>query len=141
MGAHTIGYNSKSMGISFIGCFMRQLPTEAALNACKNFLKRLVVFETVYLLPYCFVLIQFHFAEVLRKAVWHQITNLLRIVSVVRQRALVVNYMKSCKLGIIFTISVKRRTMNSMRYGNINLRNQTNFRAVHVTTNCQNGIK
>nr|XP_014095624.2 peptidoglycan-recognition protein LE [Bactrocera oleae] len=40
VGAHTIGYNSKSMGISFIGCFMRQLPTEAALNACKNFLKR-----------------------------------------------------------------------------------------------------
>lgn len=40
VGAHTIGYNSKSMGISFIGCFMRQLPTEAALNACRNFLKR-----------------------------------------------------------------------------------------------------
>lgn len=40
VGAHTIGYNSKSMGISFIGCFMRQLPTKVALNACKNFLKR-----------------------------------------------------------------------------------------------------
>lgn len=45
VGAHTIGYNSKSMGISFIGCFMRQLPTEAALNACRNFLKRLVVLK------------------------------------------------------------------------------------------------
>ncbi|XP_028895054.1 peptidoglycan-recognition protein LE [Zeugodacus cucurbitae] len=40
VGAHTIGYNSKSLGIAFIGCFMRQLPSEAALNSCKNFLKR-----------------------------------------------------------------------------------------------------
>ncbi|XP_053949493.1 peptidoglycan-recognition protein LE [Anastrepha ludens] len=40
VGAHTIGYNSKSMGIAFIGCFMRELPTEAAMNACKLFLKR-----------------------------------------------------------------------------------------------------
>ncbi|XP_017492183.1 PREDICTED: peptidoglycan-recognition protein LE [Rhagoletis zephyria] len=40
VGAHTIGYNSKSVGIAFIGCFMRELPSEPALNACKNFLKR-----------------------------------------------------------------------------------------------------
>uniref|UniRef100_W8BZR2 Peptidoglycan-recognition protein LE n=2 Tax=Ceratitis capitata TaxID=7213 RepID=W8BZR2_CERCA len=40
VGAHTIGYNSKSMGIAFIGCFMRHLPSDAAMNSCKNFLKK-----------------------------------------------------------------------------------------------------
>ncbi|XP_067640892.1 peptidoglycan-recognition protein LE [Eurosta solidaginis] len=40
VGAHTIGYNTKSMCIAFVGCFMRELPTEAALNTLKNFLNR-----------------------------------------------------------------------------------------------------
>lgn len=40
-GAHTFGYNNKSIGVAFIGCFINKKPTEEALNACKNFLERL----------------------------------------------------------------------------------------------------
>ncbi|XP_075154919.1 peptidoglycan-recognition protein LE-like isoform X2 [Haematobia irritans] len=38
-GAHTFKYNKNSIGVSFIGCFMRKLPTPRALEACKNLLK------------------------------------------------------------------------------------------------------
>ncbi|KAH8237637.1 hypothetical protein KR038_003954 [Drosophila bunnanda] len=40
VGAHTLGYNKLSLGISFIGCFMRELPTADALNMCRNLLAR-----------------------------------------------------------------------------------------------------
>ncbi|KAH8354704.1 hypothetical protein KR084_002891 [Drosophila pseudotakahashii] len=40
VGAHTLGYNKISLGISFIGCFMRELPTTDALNMCRNLLAR-----------------------------------------------------------------------------------------------------
>ncbi|XP_017110911.1 peptidoglycan-recognition protein LE [Drosophila elegans] len=40
VGAHTLGYNKKSLGISFIGCFMRELPTTDALNMGRNLLAR-----------------------------------------------------------------------------------------------------
>lgn len=39
-GSHTFKYNKLSIGISFIGCFMRKLPTPRALEACKNLLKQ-----------------------------------------------------------------------------------------------------
>lgn len=41
-GAHAFGYNNRSIGISFIGCFINKIPTEEALNACKNLLKKFV---------------------------------------------------------------------------------------------------
>ncbi|XP_039497377.1 peptidoglycan-recognition protein LE [Drosophila santomea] len=40
VGAHTLGYNKISLGISFIGCFMKELPTTDALNMCRNLLAR-----------------------------------------------------------------------------------------------------
>ncbi|EDW57457.1 peptidoglycan-recognition protein LE [Drosophila virilis] len=40
VGAHTLGYNKVALGISFIGCFMRELPTQDALNMCRNLLAR-----------------------------------------------------------------------------------------------------
>lgn len=40
VGAHTLGYNKIALGIGFIGCFMRELPTADALNMCKNLLAR-----------------------------------------------------------------------------------------------------
>ncbi|XP_068158930.1 peptidoglycan-recognition protein LE [Drosophila tropicalis] len=40
VGAHTLGYNRIALGISFIGCFMRELPTTDALNMCRNLLAR-----------------------------------------------------------------------------------------------------
>ncbi|KAL7745805.1 hypothetical protein ACLKA6_009999 [Drosophila palustris] len=40
VGAHTLGYNKIALGISFIGCFMRELPTTDALNMCRNLLAR-----------------------------------------------------------------------------------------------------
>ncbi|KAI8035582.1 hypothetical protein M5D96_011631 [Drosophila gunungcola] len=40
VGAHTLGYNKMSLGISFIGCFMRELPTTDALNMGRNLLAR-----------------------------------------------------------------------------------------------------
>ncbi|EDX16292.1 peptidoglycan-recognition protein LE [Drosophila simulans] len=40
VGAHTLGYNRISLGISFIGCFMKELPTADALNMCRNLLAR-----------------------------------------------------------------------------------------------------
>ncbi|EDV46955.1 peptidoglycan-recognition protein LE [Drosophila erecta] len=40
VGAHTLGYNRISLGISFIGCFMKELPTPDALNMCRNLLAR-----------------------------------------------------------------------------------------------------
>ncbi|BFG01159.1 peptidoglycan-recognition protein LE [Drosophila madeirensis] len=40
VGAHTLGYNRIALGISFIGCFMRELPTPDAMNMCRNLLAR-----------------------------------------------------------------------------------------------------
>ncbi|XP_017050667.1 peptidoglycan-recognition protein LE [Drosophila ficusphila] len=40
VGAHTLGYNRLSLGIGFIGCFMKELPTTDALNMCRNLLAR-----------------------------------------------------------------------------------------------------
>lgn len=40
VGAHTYGYNKKSVGISFIGCFMRELPPPVSLQACKLLIER-----------------------------------------------------------------------------------------------------
>nr|XP_016942504.1 peptidoglycan-recognition protein LE [Drosophila suzukii] len=40
VGAHTLGYNKIALGISFVGCFMRELPTTDALNMCRNLLAR-----------------------------------------------------------------------------------------------------
>ncbi|XP_030244525.1 peptidoglycan-recognition protein LE [Drosophila navojoa] len=40
VGAHTLGYNKMALGISFIGCFMRELPTPHALTMCHNLLAR-----------------------------------------------------------------------------------------------------
>ncbi|KAM7348158.1 peptidoglycan recognition protein-like isoform 1-T1 [Cochliomyia hominivorax] len=42
VGVHTYGYNKRSIGIAFIGNFIRALPTEKALNSCKNLLKRAI---------------------------------------------------------------------------------------------------
>ncbi|KAM7348542.1 peptidoglycan recognition protein-like [Cochliomyia hominivorax] len=39
-GAHTFGYNNRSIGITFIGCFINKKPPQEALNACKNLLER-----------------------------------------------------------------------------------------------------
>ncbi|XP_019878218.2 peptidoglycan-recognition protein 2-like isoform X2 [Aethina tumida] len=38
IGAHTFGYNTKSLGIAFIGDFSDTLPTSKALKALKDFL-------------------------------------------------------------------------------------------------------
>ncbi|CAH0555775.1 unnamed protein product [Brassicogethes aeneus] len=38
VGAHTIGYNSKSLGIAFIGNFSDKLPNSKQMKAFKNFL-------------------------------------------------------------------------------------------------------
>lgn len=35
MGAHTKGYNIKSIGISFVGTYMNRLPAQICLEACK----------------------------------------------------------------------------------------------------------
>ncbi|XP_034099120.1 peptidoglycan-recognition protein LE [Drosophila nasuta] len=40
VGAHTLGYNRIALGVSFVGCFMRELPTQDALNMCRNLLAR-----------------------------------------------------------------------------------------------------
>ncbi|XP_033150318.1 peptidoglycan-recognition protein LE [Drosophila busckii] len=40
VGAHTMGYNKKALGIGFIGCFMRELPTADALSMSRNLLQR-----------------------------------------------------------------------------------------------------
>lgn len=49
VGAHTYGYNRKSVGISFIGCFMRDKPPEISIKACKLLIKRGV--ELGYIKP------------------------------------------------------------------------------------------
>lgn len=40
VGAHTYGYNKKSIGISFVGCFMKYLPPDISLSACKLLIKK-----------------------------------------------------------------------------------------------------
>ncbi|XP_058442767.1 peptidoglycan-recognition protein LE [Malaya genurostris] len=40
IGAHTYGYNSLGIGISFVGCFMNELPATIALDACKRLMER-----------------------------------------------------------------------------------------------------
>ena len=40
VGAHTLGWNKSAMGISFVGCYMKELPSQAALNACKLLLQK-----------------------------------------------------------------------------------------------------
>ncbi|XP_055843963.1 peptidoglycan-recognition protein LE [Episyrphus balteatus] len=49
VGAHAKGYNHISVGISFIGCFMRDLPPARSLAACKKIIKRGV--EQGYIAP------------------------------------------------------------------------------------------
>lgn len=39
-GAHTYGYNRKSVGISFVGCFMRELPPKASLDVLKVLIQK-----------------------------------------------------------------------------------------------------
>ncbi|KAK7480186.1 hypothetical protein BaRGS_00028571 [Batillaria attramentaria] len=36
VGAHTLGFNSRAIAISFMGNFMKQSPTSSAINAAKN---------------------------------------------------------------------------------------------------------
>lgn len=38
-GAHTYGYNKKSLGIAFVGDFSAELPSADAIEAAKNLLK------------------------------------------------------------------------------------------------------
>lgn len=40
VGAHAKGYNSISVGISFVGCFMRELPPDKSLTACKKIIQK-----------------------------------------------------------------------------------------------------
>ncbi|KAL9694732.1 hypothetical protein quinque_014017 [Culex quinquefasciatus] len=40
IGAHTHGYNSRGIGISFVGCFMNELPAKVAMEACKLLIER-----------------------------------------------------------------------------------------------------
>uniref|UniRef100_A0A1S4J2H7 Uncharacterized protein n=1 Tax=Culex quinquefasciatus TaxID=7176 RepID=A0A1S4J2H7_CULQU len=40
IGAHTHGYNSRGIGISFVGCFMNELPAKVAIEACKLLIER-----------------------------------------------------------------------------------------------------
>lgn len=35
VGAHTFGYNRKSIGIAFVGCFMKMLPSKIRIDLCK----------------------------------------------------------------------------------------------------------
>lgn len=46
IGAHTHGYNSRGIGISFVGCFMNELPAKVAIEACKLLIERFVIIET-----------------------------------------------------------------------------------------------
>lgn len=39
-GAHTYGYNSRSVGISFVGCFMKELPPQISLDVLKVLIQR-----------------------------------------------------------------------------------------------------
>lgn len=40
VGAHARGYNTISVGICFIGCFMRELPPAMSLTACKKIIQK-----------------------------------------------------------------------------------------------------
>ncbi|XP_055537847.1 peptidoglycan-recognition protein LE-like [Wyeomyia smithii] len=40
VGAHTHGYNERGIGISFVGCFMNELPAKIAFDACKLLIER-----------------------------------------------------------------------------------------------------
>lgn len=48
-GRHAKGYNERSVGISFIGCFMMELPPQKSLDACKVLIKKGV--ELGYISP------------------------------------------------------------------------------------------
>lgn len=39
-GAHTFGYNSRSVGISFVGCFMKELPPQSSLDVLKALIQK-----------------------------------------------------------------------------------------------------
>ncbi|XP_055915429.1 peptidoglycan-recognition protein LE [Eupeodes corollae] len=49
VGAHAKGYNNISVGISFVGCFMRELPSATSLAACKKIIQKGV--ESGYIAP------------------------------------------------------------------------------------------
>ncbi|XP_065089350.1 peptidoglycan-recognition protein LE [Ochlerotatus camptorhynchus] len=49
IGAHTHGYNSRAIGISFVGCFMNEIPAQIALEACKALIERGI--ENGYIQP------------------------------------------------------------------------------------------
>lgn len=49
VGAHAKGYNRISVGISFVGCFMRELPPQNSLTACKKIIQKGV--EKGYIAP------------------------------------------------------------------------------------------
>ncbi|XP_055585850.1 peptidoglycan-recognition protein LE [Uranotaenia lowii] len=49
IGAHTAGYNSQAIGISFVGCFMKELPEQIALDACRLLIERGV--QNGFILP------------------------------------------------------------------------------------------
>lgn len=40
VGAHTQGYNSRAIGISFVGCFMNEIPAQIAMDACRSLIER-----------------------------------------------------------------------------------------------------
>ncbi|XP_062536625.1 peptidoglycan-recognition protein LE [Armigeres subalbatus] len=49
LGAHTLGYNSRAIGISFVGCYMNEVPADIALDACQALIQRGV--EQGYIQP------------------------------------------------------------------------------------------
>lgn len=49
VGAHTQGYNSRAIGISFVGCFMNEIPAQIAMDACRSLIERGV--EQGYIQP------------------------------------------------------------------------------------------
>lgn len=40
VGCHTNGYNTESIGIAFIGCFMTMLPPKVSLDLCKLLIQK-----------------------------------------------------------------------------------------------------
>jgi hypothetical protein len=40
VGAHTYGYNKKAIGISFVGTYMKMLPSRTCQNTCKLLIER-----------------------------------------------------------------------------------------------------
>lgn len=98
IGAHTHGYNSRGIGISFVGCFMNELPAKVAIEACKLLIERFVIREKIVIISIKNLL---RITEASRTVTSRKTTNSWHTVNAVQPKVQGGSFLKRSKLGHI----------------------------------------